>query len=173
MSHTAEEQRRLILDQFTKQAVPFSEMPAHSNEESIRLFTDRAGIGPGDSVLDVACGPGLVACALARVARHVTGIDLTPAMIEQAQARQRALGLWRALSETRVRFVSGERDPAALEQTAAEELDRHGLRTDYAELRDPVELQRPAVPDESTRLFLAAFVGKTKLIDNGALGEAG
>ena len=72
-----------------------------------------------------------------------------------------------------MRFVSGERDPAALEQTAAEELDRHGLRTDYAELRDPVELQRPAVPDESTRLFLAAFVGKTKLIDNGALGEAG
>ena len=89
------------------------------------------------------------------------------------EERQRALGLWRALSETRVRFVSGERDPAALEQTAAEELDRHGLRTDYAELRDPVELQRPAQADDSTRLFLAAFVGKTRLIDNGALGETG
>jgi ubiquinone/menaquinone biosynthesis C-methylase UbiE len=87
------EHRRLILDQFTRQAVRFAEMPAHSNEESIRLFIDLAGIGPEDSVLDVACGPGLVGCALAQVARHVTGIDLTPAMIEQAQARQRALGL--------------------------------------------------------------------------------
>jgi ubiquinone/menaquinone biosynthesis C-methylase UbiE len=52
-----------------------------------------AGIGPEDTVLDVACGPGLVACTLAEVAQHVTGIDLTPAMIEQAQARQKAKGL--------------------------------------------------------------------------------
>jgi SAM-dependent methyltransferase len=44
-------------------------------------------------VLDVACGPGLVACTLAAVARQVTGIDLTPAMIEQARARQREQGL--------------------------------------------------------------------------------
>jgi SAM-dependent methyltransferase len=44
-------------------------------------------------VLDVACGPGLVACTLAQVARHVTGIDLTPAMIGQARARQRSRGL--------------------------------------------------------------------------------
>ena len=44
----------------------------------------------GNSVLDVACGPGLVACALAEVARSVTGIDLTPAMIDQARTRQQS-----------------------------------------------------------------------------------
>jgi SAM-dependent methyltransferase len=93
MNDRAEEQRRLILDQFTKQAVPFAEMPAHSNEESIHLLIDMAQVGPEDDVLDVACGPGLVACPLAEVARHVTGLDLTPAMIEQAQTRQRAKGL--------------------------------------------------------------------------------
>jgi ubiquinone/menaquinone biosynthesis C-methylase UbiE len=93
MNYKAEEQRRLILDQFTKQAVPFSEMPAHSNDEANRLLIDMAKIGPDDNVLDVACGPGLVACPLAEVARHVTGLDLTPAMIEQAQAKQRATGL--------------------------------------------------------------------------------
>jgi len=90
-----------------------------------------------------------------------------------AEERQGALGLWRALSEARVRFVAGERDAAALEGFAAEELERHGLRIDYTELREPVELQRPALADESTRLFLAAFVGKTRLIDNGAMGDAG
>jgi ubiquinone/menaquinone biosynthesis C-methylase UbiE len=93
MSDRAEEQRRLILDQFTRQAVPFAQMPAHSNDEANQLLIEQAGIGPKDTVLDVACGPGLVACALAGVARHVTGIDLTPAMIEQARARQRSSGL--------------------------------------------------------------------------------
>jgi SAM-dependent methyltransferase len=101
----AEEQRRLILDQFTRQAVPFAEMPAHSNEESVRLLIDMAEIGPDDTVLDVACGPGLVACPLAEVARHVTGIDLTPAMIEQAQAKQRATGL------TNLTWVVGDAVP--------------------------------------------------------------
>jgi ubiquinone/menaquinone biosynthesis C-methylase UbiE len=93
MSDRAEEQRRLILEQFTRQAVPFAQMPAHSNEEANRLLIDLAGIGPEDTVLDVACGPGLVACLLAEVARHVTGLDLTPAMIEQARARQRSKAL--------------------------------------------------------------------------------
>ena len=105
MSDRAEAQRRLILDQFTRQAVPFSEMPAHSNEEANRLLIDLAQIGPEDEVLDVACGPGLVACTLAGVARHVTGIDLTPAMIELAQARQRSKGL------TNLTWVVGDAVP--------------------------------------------------------------
>jgi SAM-dependent methyltransferase len=93
MSQTAEDQRRLIVDQFTRQAIPFARMPAHSTEESIRLVRDAARIGPGDTILDVACGPGLLACDFAGHARRVTGIDLTPAMIEQARALQRARGL--------------------------------------------------------------------------------
>jgi len=89
------------------------------------------------------------------------------------EERQGALGLWRALSEVRARFAAGERDVVTLESLAAEVLVRHGLRADYAELRDPIELQRPAQADQSTRLLLAAFAGKTRLIDNGALGEGG
>jgi ubiquinone/menaquinone biosynthesis C-methylase UbiE len=88
-----DEQRRLILDQFTRQAVPFAEMHARDDAAIHRLLVDTAGITAADQVLDVACGPGLVACEIAKVARHVTGIDLTPTMIEQAQARQRSLKL--------------------------------------------------------------------------------
>jgi ubiquinone/menaquinone biosynthesis C-methylase UbiE len=36
-----------------------------------------------DTVLDVACGPGIVACELARFVSHLTGIDLTPAMMNK------------------------------------------------------------------------------------------
>jgi ubiquinone/menaquinone biosynthesis C-methylase UbiE len=45
-----------------------------------------------DTVLDVACGPGVLACAFAQRARHVTGIDITPTMLQQARALQAASG---------------------------------------------------------------------------------
>ena len=81
--------RDQILDQFSRQAVPFSTAPAIRDERALQLLVDAAGTAADDTVLDVACGPGLVACAFARVVRQVTGIDLTPAMIERAEALAR------------------------------------------------------------------------------------
>jgi len=89
MSGPANEHQRLILDQFTKQAAPFAQMQNHSPE----LLLAVSDAGPNDTVLDVACGPGLMACAFASVARNVTGIDLTPAMIVQARKLQESQGL--------------------------------------------------------------------------------
>jgi ubiquinone/menaquinone biosynthesis C-methylase UbiE len=82
-----------IVDQFSRQAVPFSQQQAHSKESFLTLLLEMSGVGPEDTVLDVACGPGLVACAFAARAQHVTGIDLTPAMIARAQEIQREQGL--------------------------------------------------------------------------------
>jgi SAM-dependent methyltransferase len=83
--------RDLILDQFTRQAVPFSTAPGIKDERALELLVEASGAGPEDTVLDVACGPGLVVAALARVARHATGIDVTPAML--ARARELTAGL--------------------------------------------------------------------------------
>ena len=93
MNDRDDEQRRLIVEQFTKQAVPFSQMPHHNDEDTNRLVIETAGIGSDDTVLDVACGPGLITCAVAGVARHVTGIDITPAMIGEARKRQQSMRL--------------------------------------------------------------------------------
>ena len=82
-----------ILDQFTRQAAPFAAAAAVRNEEALNRIVQWAGAGPDDTVLDVACGPGLLACAFARVAKHVTGIDMTPAMLEQARKTQQEQGL--------------------------------------------------------------------------------
>jgi SAM-dependent methyltransferase len=87
------EHQERIVDQFTRQAVPFSTATAIRNEGALNRIVQMAEAGPDDTVLDVACGPGLLACAFARVARHVTGIDLTPAMLEQARELQRQHGL--------------------------------------------------------------------------------
>ena len=85
--------RDRILDQFTRQAVPFSTAAPIRNEEALQRLVRIAGAGPNDTVLDVACGPGLLACAFAPVVRHVTGVDVTPAMIEQARTLQKAKSL--------------------------------------------------------------------------------
>jgi ubiquinone/menaquinone biosynthesis C-methylase UbiE len=82
-----------ILDQFTRQAVPFSTASAIKDEAALRLIVEFSGAGPDDTVLDVACGGGLVVCAFAKTVRHATGIDLTPAMLEQARKNQAAQGL--------------------------------------------------------------------------------
>ena len=82
-----------VVDQFSKQATPFAEKSALSDESIFHLLLDASGVGPDDTVLDVACGPGLVSCAFAARARHVTGIDLTPAMIEKAEQLQKTKGL--------------------------------------------------------------------------------
>src|SRR5262245_17244070 len=76
--------RERIVDQFTRQAVPFSTAPAIRDEAALRLLVEASGAGSEDTVLDVACGPGLVVRAFARVARHATGIDVTPAMLARA-----------------------------------------------------------------------------------------
>jgi len=88
------------------------------------------------------------------------------------EERARATALWRALKAVRNAFKAGEVQPARLEELARQTLLSDGLRVDYAEVRDPVELQRPEKADAASRLLIAAFAGKTRLIDNGAIGAA-
>lgn len=54
-----------------------------------RTLVASAGIGPGERVLDVACGTGALSSAAADVGAHVKAIDVSPGMVEAA----RRLGL--------------------------------------------------------------------------------
>lgn len=85
--------RDLILDQFTRQATPFSTAKTIASEEALRLLVDACGAGPDDTVLDVACGGGLVVCAFAPIVRRAEGIDITPAMLDRARALAAEKGL--------------------------------------------------------------------------------
>ena len=77
--------REAILDQFTRQALPFATAPGIQDETALRLVVEFSGAGPDDTMLDVACGPGIVVCAFAKVVKHATGLDLTPAMLDRAR----------------------------------------------------------------------------------------
>lgn len=48
---------------------------------------------PGWSVLDVGCGPGTLACPLAKIVRQVTAIDFSPVMIDILKARKENAGI--------------------------------------------------------------------------------
>jgi ubiquinone/menaquinone biosynthesis C-methylase UbiE len=86
-----EAHNKRIIDQFSKQSVPFTTVPGHL--DSINSLILMSGVKPTDAVLDVACGPGLVTCEFAKAAEKVVGIDMTPAMLETARNRQLELGL--------------------------------------------------------------------------------
>jgi ubiquinone/menaquinone biosynthesis C-methylase UbiE len=82
-----------ILDQFSQQAEGYSRLTgAMADKDRRAAFAALVGANPDDVVLDVCCGPGTMALDLALHVRHVTGLDLTPAMLEQARLAQAARG---------------------------------------------------------------------------------
>jgi pantoate--beta-alanine ligase len=90
-----------------------------------------------------------------------------------AAERVQAPQLQRELAAIVAAVQTGERDYGALAATARRQLEAAGWRVDYVELRDAATLQPPA--SGTTRLVVlgAAWLGKTRLIDNveTALGE--
>jgi SAM-dependent methyltransferase len=56
-------------------------------------IVQRAGVGPGDEVLDVACGTGNAALAAAAAGGRVVGFDLTPELFERGRARAAEAGV--------------------------------------------------------------------------------
>jgi ubiquinone/menaquinone biosynthesis C-methylase UbiE len=60
-----------------------------------------AGLAPGEKVLDVGCGTGVVALTAARAGARVSGLDLTPALLERARKNA-------AIAEVDVAFVEGD-----------------------------------------------------------------
>jgi len=59
----------------------------------IARIADLLGAGEGQSVLEIGCGWGALACALARKGAQVTGLTLSPAQLAHARARARREGL--------------------------------------------------------------------------------
>jgi len=65
------------------------------------LLAERVGAGPGLELLDVATGSGNVALAAAKAGAKVTGLDLTPKLLDVARGRASAAGL-------AIEFVEGD-----------------------------------------------------------------
>jgi SAM-dependent methyltransferase len=56
-------------------------------------LVEHAGVKAGMRVLDVACGTGVVAVTAARQGARVTGLDLTPELLQEARSNGRIAGV--------------------------------------------------------------------------------
>ncbi|OGU21601.1 MAG: pantoate--beta-alanine ligase [Hydrogenophilales bacterium RIFOXYD1_FULL_62_11] len=83
-----------------------------------------------------------------------------------ASERIQAVRLQHELATIRASVESGERDYASLSATACRHLKMAGWRVDYIELRDAMNLQTPAPDSRQLVVLGAAWLGKTRLIDN-------
>jgi pantoate--beta-alanine ligase len=86
-----------------------------------------------------------------------------------AEERGRAVAISRALRSAQLRASGGERDPARLAAGIGAELEAAGFRQDYVELVHPETLRPVETAVPGTRVLVAAFLGRTRLIDNVAL----
>lgn len=84
--------------------------------------------------------------------------------------RIRARCLSVALHEAKRSFFTGERNCGVLVDIATRIIEASGGQIDYVQCVDPHSLleQKDANPD--TRMVMAVYIGRTRLIDNSALG---
>lgn len=67
--------------------------PAATRERTVAHLVARGLAGPGIDVLDLGCGPGLLATGLARAGCRVTGVDLNEHSLAYAEAAAHDEGL--------------------------------------------------------------------------------
>jgi SAM-dependent methyltransferase len=78
----------------------FAPLETHTTPAAAELVR-HAGIRKGQRVLDVGCGTGVVAITAARRGAHVTGLDLTPQLLERARENAR-------IAEVEVEWLEGD-----------------------------------------------------------------
>ncbi len=86
-------QNARVLSQFEQQADAYAALVKATSQSSSDPLIDALGPGPSDHILDVGCGSGQFAVTIAPRVKHITGIDLTPAMLDKARAHQLQAGL--------------------------------------------------------------------------------
>lgn len=74
-----------IREEFTRQAAGFGRAAVMTSAETLGALVEMVPTDAGARWLEPACGTGLVSRAIAGRVGSVTGVDLTPAMLEQAK----------------------------------------------------------------------------------------
>jgi len=80
--------------------------------------------------------------------------------------RAEAIRLYRNLQDIAGKVDNGERNYTALENAARADLEAHGWRVDYVAVRNPATLLPATADDRKIVALAAAWLGKTRLIDN-------
>ena len=75
------------------------ELDGESGRALAELFEKELQVRPGMRALDVGCGPGILSVTLAKAGCSVTGVDLSPGMLEEARRNAERHGVEPAFME--------------------------------------------------------------------------
>jgi ubiquinone/menaquinone biosynthesis C-methylase UbiE len=75
-----------IVEQFSKQAEGYTSITSHS--DSLEKLISITSASKKDTVLEVACGSGIVSCEFSKYVKSVVGIDMTQGMLDEAKKLQ-------------------------------------------------------------------------------------
>src|ERR1700733_3612638 len=92
MSEATDTHSAAIRDEFAHQADSFARSPTMSLAETLDAVVELVPEDGAARWAEFACGPGLIARAMAPRVGLVVGLDLTPAMIEKARAEAAEAG---------------------------------------------------------------------------------
>jgi pantoate--beta-alanine ligase len=82
------------------------------------------------------------------------------------EQRAAAPALYRVISQIGAAIRAGEQDFVGLLEDGRRQLEAAGFRIDYLEIRDASSLRPATAQDSDLVILAAAFLGKTRLIDN-------
>lgn len=82
------------------------------------------------------------------------------------EEKEQAAGLYQCLLACAEQVIEGRTAYAELEKTAMKALERMAFRPDYFQICNAENLQPAAVDTPHIAILAAAFIGKTRLIDN-------
>jgi len=114
-----------------------------------------------------------VEIAVGPIVREADGLAMSSRNVYLSTTERRsALVLHHALKEIARRFEKGERNSAALIEAGKRAFVREpSVQLDYLEIVDPETLEAVPELNHSALVAVAAFVGKTRLIDNVVLSD--
>lgn len=106
----------------------------------------------------------IIACPIVReedgLAKSSRNIYLSP------EERIVARSLSETLLQIKAMVAAGYKDAAQLIKIAVANLENNGASVDYVEIIDSRNLNKQVQINEHSRMLMAAYVGKTRLIDN-------
>jgi ubiquinone/menaquinone biosynthesis C-methylase UbiE len=128
-----------VVQEFTRQAETFNRAAVANAPGLLQALIDLAAPAAAERWLEAACGPGIIARALAPHVATVLGVDATPAMVELARREAAGMG--------NLEFETGDATALALPDDSFDgAVARFALHHIPAPLRAVCELARVVRP---------------------------